>query len=52
VIENLDMTLNSVNRLAQMVEDLTTSVKQLAEVRIEPSQAGEQHDKTSKHPSR
>ena len=50
VIENLDMTLNSVNRLAQMVEDLTTSVKQLAEVRIEPSQAGEQHDKTLETP--
>jgi len=46
VIEKLDMTLNSVNRLVQMVEDLTTSVKQLAEIRIKPSQAGEQHDKT------
>jgi len=50
VIENLDMTLNSVNRLAQMVEDLTTIVKQLAEVRIEPSQTGEQHDKTLETP--
>ena len=50
VIENLDMTFNCVNRLMQMVEDLTTSLKQLAEVRIEPSQAGEQHDEPLETP--